>query len=91
MNLIASLVLALTLPFGTGATVQSGPVQATFYTLDGRKAPATQPQTLTTTIQDPKNPGEPWVVTSYQKDDESIEAFILRHKALCDAVRQALG
>jgi hypothetical protein len=47
-------------------------------------------QVLTTTIQDPEHPGEPWVVTSYRRPDESEPAFIKRHFEMVDAVRAAL-
>jgi len=58
----------------------------------GSGTPATVPeQVLTTTVQDPAHPGEPWVVTTYRRTDESFEAFIKRHREMVDAVRQALG
>ena len=47
-------------------------------------------QVLTTTIQDPEHPGEPWVVTSYRRPDESEPAFIKRHLEMVQAVRAAL-
>ena len=47
-------------------------------------------QTITTTVQDPKHPDEPWVVTTYKKIDESKEAFIKRHQEMVEAVREAL-
>jgi hypothetical protein len=58
----------------------------------GAGAPAPVPeQVLTTTVQDPEHPGEPWVVTTYRRVDESFEAFIKRHREMVDAVRAALG
>lgn len=47
-------------------------------------------QILTTTIQDPNHPEEPWVVTTYRRDGESLGAFIKRHREMVDAVRDAL-
>ena|SRR5688572_10330618 len=48
-------------------------------------------QVLSTTVQDPGHPGEPWVVTTYRTPDESFEAFIKRHREMVEAVREALG
>jgi hypothetical protein len=57
----------------------------------GTGSPATTPeQVLSTTVQDPNHPGEPWVVTTYRRPDESFEAFIRRHRDMVDAVRKAL-
>ena len=56
----------------------------------GTTAP-TPEQVLTTTVQDPGHPGEPWVVTTYRRPDESFEAFIRRHKDMVEAVRKALA
>jgi hypothetical protein len=56
----------------------------------GSTAP-TPEQVLTTTVQDPGHPGEPWVVTTYRRPDESFEAFIRRHKDMIEAVRKALA
>jgi hypothetical protein len=50
----------------------------------------TPEQVLTTTVQDPNHPGEPWVVTTYRRADESFEAFIRRHRDMVEAVRKAL-
>jgi hypothetical protein len=58
----------------------------------GSGSPATTPeQVLSTTVQDPNHPGEPWVVTTYRRADESFEAFIRRHRDMVDAVRKALN
>jgi hypothetical protein len=57
----------------------------------GTGAPNTTPeQVLTTTVQDPGHPGEPWVVTTYRRADESFESFIRRHRDMVEAVRKAL-
>jgi hypothetical protein len=57
----------------------------------GTGTPGTTPeQVLTTTVQDPEHPGEPWVITTYRRPDESFEAFIKRHRDMVDAVRRAL-
>jgi hypothetical protein len=56
---------------------------------NGTNAPQPE-QVLTTTVQDPGHPGEPWVVTTYRRADESFEAFIRRHRDMVDAVRKAL-
>ena len=47
-------------------------------------------QVLSTTIQDPANPEEPWVVTTYRRSGESLTAFIQRHRQMVDAVRDEL-
>ena len=47
-------------------------------------------QTLETSVEDPKHPKEPWIVTTYRVTDESLEAFIKRHRDTVDAVRAAL-
>ena len=58
----------------------------------GSGTPAPTPeQVLTTTVQDKAHPGEPWVVTTYRRADESFEAFIKRHREMVEAVREALG
>jgi hypothetical protein len=58
----------------------------------GSRTNGTAPeQVLTTTVQDPAHPGEPWVVTTYRRPDESFEAFIKRHREMVEAVRRALG
>jgi len=56
----------------------------------GSPTPAPE-QVLTTTVQDPNHPAEPWVVTTYRRPDESFEAFIKRHREMVEAVRKALG
>jgi hypothetical protein len=58
----------------------------------GTGTPATTPeQVLSTTVQDPNHPGEPWVVTTYRRAEESFESFIRRHRDMVDAVRKALN
>lgn len=52
--------------------------------------PAQPSGTLTTTVEDPRHPNEPWVVTTIPRDDESIEAVVARHLAMVEAVRRAL-
>ncbi len=47
-------------------------------------------QVLTTSVQDPGHPEEPWVVTTYRRPDESYPAFIKRHRDTVNAVRDAL-
>lgn len=47
-------------------------------------------QQVTTVVQDPGHPKEPWVVTTYRKDSESVQALIKRHKEMVEAVRDAL-
>lgn len=94
MNLLASLVLALTLPFSNGiiksSTVQSGEAQVAVFSVGGGGKKDITEQTLTTTVEDPKHPGEPWIVTTYRRQDESELAFIKRHGEIVDAVREAL-
>ena len=54
--------------------------------------PVNQPeQSLVTTVQDPSNPEEPWVVTTYRKAGESLQAFVKRHGDMVAAVRDVLG
>ena len=48
-------------------------------------------QTLTTSVQDPSNSEEPWVVTTHRRPGESQSAFIKRHMEMVKAVRDALG
>ena len=48
-------------------------------------------QVLSTTVQDPNNPKEPWEITTYRRSGESAPAFIKRHKDMVDSVRDALG
>ena len=57
---------------------------------DAQKKPTESDQVLTTTVQDPKHPDEPWTVTTYRRPDESIPAFIRRHKETVDGVREVL-
>jgi hypothetical protein len=47
-------------------------------------------QTLQTTVIDPNHPEEPWIVTTYKREDESYPRFITRHKQVVDAVREVL-
>lgn len=92
MNLLASLVLAMALPFGNtpSATVESGEAQVAIFSVGGGGKKDVVEQTITTTIEDPKHPGEPWVVTSYRREDESELAFVKRHREMVEAVREAL-
>ena len=53
--------------------------------------PEGEDQELTTTVHDPKNPGDPWVVTTYHLPKETSEHFVARHQATVDAVRDALN
>jgi hypothetical protein len=46
------------------------------------------PTVITTTVQDPRFPNEPWVITSTQWPDETIEAFIARHRHTVNLVRE---
>ena len=48
-------------------------------------------QTLTTTVQDPDHPDEPWVVTTHHRPGESHSAFIQRHRGMVRAVRLSLN
>ena len=91
MNLLSSLILAMVLPFSNtpSATIQSGEAQVAVFSVGGGKKDEVD-QTLTTTVEDPKHPGEPWVVTSYRKYDESELAFVRRHLEMVEAVREAL-
>jgi hypothetical protein len=70
--------------------VAAGVTGPTLLVAGGPGTPAPE-QVLTTTVQDPGHPGEPWVVTTYRRADESFEAFIKRHREMVDAVRDALG
>jgi hypothetical protein len=67
------------------------PFLLTASTAGGGTTAPTPEQVLTTTVQDPSHPGEPWVVTTYRRPDESFEAFIRRHKDMIEAVRKALA
>jgi hypothetical protein len=92
MNLLASLVLIMALPFGNtqSATVESGEARVAIFSVGGGGKKDITEQTLTTTVEDPKHPGEPWVVTTFRRPDESELAFIKRHGEIVDAVREAL-
>lgn len=93
MHFLAALILALATSIsgdGACATIQGSAGQVTVYTVDGRKPQPQPEQVLTTTIKDPQHPDEPWTVTTYRREDESFEAFVTRHKNMCEAVRQAL-
>lgn len=46
---------------------------------------------LETTVEDPKHPKEPWVVTTFKEPGESDEDLAKRHERLVEAVRQALN
>ncbi len=48
-------------------------------------------QKVETSIQDPNYPAEPWVVTTYRKDAESVQAFMRRHSEMVNSVREHLG
>ena len=48
-------------------------------------------QTLTTTVQDPSHPDEPWTINTYRADGESQQAWVRRHAEGVAAVREALG
>jgi len=82
----------MALPFGNtqSATIQSGEAQVSVFSVGGGKGKDVTEQTITTSIEDSKHPGEPWVVTTYRLPDESFEALVMRHKSTCDAVREAL-
>jgi hypothetical protein len=73
----------------TVVAMKSGPA---FLLPGGTGSSGTVPeQVLTTTVQDPSHPDEPWVVTTYRRAEESFEAFIKRHREMVEAVREALG
>ena len=56
----------------------------------GMDSRTVNPSRLTTSVQDPAHPGEPWVIVTYQRAGESNAAFIRRHRDLVAAVREAL-
>lgn len=58
--------------------------------MKGSNPPPQAEQVLTTVVEDPRNPKEPWTVVSYRTTDESMEAFIKRHKDTVDGVRNIL-
>jgi hypothetical protein len=75
----------------TVASVVTVESSSLFLLVPGAGTPATAPeQVLTTTVQDPNHPSEPWVVTTYRRPDESFDAFIKRHREMVEAVRKAL-
>lgn len=73
-----------------GSVVSLGVGGLHFVPLLGGQGGTTPEQVLTTTVQDPAHPGEPWVVSSYRRPDESEPAFIKRHLEMVEAVRAAL-
>jgi hypothetical protein len=70
-----------------GATPAAAPDPAP---LAGGTTGTAPDQVLTTTVQDPAHPNEPWVVTTYRRPDESEPAFLKRHLEMVAAVRAAL-
>ena len=48
-------------------------------------------QTISTVLQDPEHPDEPWEVISLKRDGESSHAFVRRHRELVEAVRDELN
>jgi hypothetical protein len=46
--------------------------------------------TLSTSVPDPKNPGEPWVVTTTRLPDEDMVTFMKRHQRNIVAVKHFL-
>jgi hypothetical protein len=46
--------------------------------------------TLSTTVKDPKNPSEPWVVTTTRLPKESMIDFLKRHQKNVTAVKHFL-
>jgi hypothetical protein len=46
---------------------------------------------VTTTVQDPANPEEPWIITTYKNKSESIRAFMRRHRMFVEAARDVIG
>ena len=89
MHLLASIILAL-LPFGVDQSATNGHAQVAVVSF-GTGTTDQPDQTISTTIQDPEHPGEPWVVTTFRRKDESFEAFVKRHKDMVEAVRKALS
>jgi len=88
MHLLASIILAL-FTFGVDQSTTNGYAQVAVVSF-GAGTTDQPDQTISTTIQDPNHPGEPWTVTTYRRKDESFEAFVKRHKDMVDAVRGAL-
>jgi len=48
------------------------------------------PHKLTTVIQDPGHPDEPWTIETTQEDGELLTLFIQRHMLAVQAVRKIL-
>jgi hypothetical protein len=89
MNILAPLFLALACMTGQVASISNGTVGVTY--VDTRGVTDQPDQTISTTIEDPNHPGEPWTVITYRRKDESFEAFVKRHKDMVEAVRKALS
>ena len=88
MNLTSFiLAFAMFLPAATQQSLSNGSVAI----VDIRGGSEQPDQTISTTIEDANHPGEPWVVTTYRRKDESFESFVSRHKVLVEAVRKALS
>jgi len=90
-----SFVIALFLHVGAGAAVGTPQDNELHQIGDGYISATGGPtlgpeQTLSTVVQDPDHPLEPWEVTTYRKPDESPTRFIRRHREMVDAVRDAL-
>ena len=51
----------------------------------------TKPHKLTTVIQDPGHPNEPWTLETTQEDGEALSVFVARHQLAVQAVRKILN
>ena len=84
----------LTLVQPTVSVGTSAPIVATSMSVPASGVggkPQESAQTLTTTVQDPTSPDEPWIVVTYRKPGESPQSFIKRHRDMVSAVRDALN
>lgn len=94
---VAVVILALGIgQFANFVPAYSAPSLAAFAPVveplqDGGGKPQAGDSVLEVSIVDPAHPDQPWIVTTFRRDDESIPAFVRRHRDTVDAVRSALG
>jgi hypothetical protein len=88
LPLLLSLILLPWIAMSPSATSASPPPATVM--AQSRCPDAAPDSTLVTTVADPHNPGEPWIITSFRRTDESDQAFTRRHFELVKATREAL-
>lgn len=67
-----------------------GTIDNISYAHGGTQKSVNNVDSITTVVQDPNNPEEPWIVTTYQRHGEAIAGVIRRHALMVAAVREVL-